>query len=151
MLFRKCYRSCAPLSPITPLFFAPTLLKIRRSGEPSPSAASICRLPATGSVTPWLIAAKGVIANGCTTMVEAAVLDTPAVAYQPVVSEEFDDDLPNALSHRVFSIEELCDRADKIAGGTLGPVEYTVRRKILDQHIAAIDGPTCRRPYGRCS
>jgi surface carbohydrate biosynthesis protein len=94
-----------------------------------------------GSVTPWVMAARAVIANGCTTLIEAAVLDTPAVAYQPVTSEEFDDNMPNALSHRVFSLDELCAKTRAIIANELGPFDYAVRRKILDQHIAALDGP----------
>ena len=94
-----------------------------------------------GSITPWLMAAKATIANGCTSLVEAAVLDTPAVAYQPVTSEEFDDDWPNSLSHRAFSVDELCMTIRAMVAGEVGALEYSVRRKILDQYIAALDGP----------
>ena len=94
-----------------------------------------------GSITPWLMAAKVVVANGCTSLVESAVLDTPAVAYQPVTSEEFDDDWPNSLSHRAFSVDELCMTIRAMVAGEVGALEYSVRRKILDQYIAALDGP----------
>jgi hypothetical protein len=95
-----------------------------------------------GSITPWLMAAKAVVANGCTSLVESAVLDKPAVAYQPVTSsEEFDDDWANALSHRVFSVDELCLTIRAMVAGELGPLDIPLRRKILDQHIAALDGP----------
>jgi len=94
-----------------------------------------------GSVTPWLMAAKTLIANGCTTQVEAAVLDTPTVSYQPVRSEEFDFELPNSLSRRVFSLDELCIMIHAMVKGELGPLDYAARRKILDPHIAALDGP----------
>jgi len=94
-----------------------------------------------GSITPWLMAAKAVVANGCTSLIESAVLDTPAVSYQPVTSQEFDDDLPNSLSQRTFSADELCSTIRAIITGELGAMDYSARRKILDQHIAALDGP----------
>ena len=94
-----------------------------------------------GNVIPWLIATRALIANGCTTQVEAAMLDTPTVSYQPVRSEEFDFDLPDSLGRRVFSLDELCSTVHTMAKGELGPLDYTLRRKILDPHIAALDGP----------
>jgi surface carbohydrate biosynthesis protein len=94
-----------------------------------------------GSITPWLMATKAVVANGCTSLVEAAVLDTPAVSYQPVTSEEFDDDLPNSLSHRAFSTAELSTTVRAMVTGERGTLHHSVRRKILDQHVAALDGP----------
>ena len=93
-----------------------------------------------GGISPWLMATQALIANGCTTMIEAAVLGTPTISYQPVVSDAYDDDLPNSLSHRTFSIDELCRKVSAIAGGQLGALEYKVRRKIMDRHIAALDG-----------
>jgi len=93
-----------------------------------------------GGISPWLMAATALIANGCTTMIEAAVLGTPTVAYQPVVSEAYDDELPNSLAHRAFSLDELCDQVNDIVDGQLDALEYKARRKILDRNIAALDG-----------
>ena len=95
-----------------------------------------------GSITPWLMAAKAVVANGCTSLVESAVLDTPAVAYQPVTSEEFDDDWPNALSHRVFSVDELCLTIRAMVAGELGPLEPSSQENFGSAHSGA------RRPFG---
>jgi hypothetical protein len=94
-----------------------------------------------GNVIPWLIAARALIANGCTTQVESSILGTPTVNYQPVREEAFDFDLPALVSRCVFSIDELCSTVRDMAKGNLGPLDYAQRRKILDQHIAAIDGP----------
>jgi surface carbohydrate biosynthesis protein len=94
-----------------------------------------------GGISPWLIATKALIANGCTTMIEAAVVGTPTVAYQPVVSDAYDDDLPNSLSRRVFTIDELCRSVKSIVRGELGALTDKERRETLDQHIAALDGP----------
>ncbi len=92
------------------------------------------------SVTPWLMAAGVLVANGCTTMIESAVLGTPTVAYQPVRDERYDDDLPNRVSHRAFSREELCAQTADIISGRLGVVAEAERRAVLDRHLAALDG-----------
>ena len=99
------------------------------------------KIAADGGISPWLMATQALIANGCTTMIEAAVLGTPTIAYQPVVSAELDDDLPNSLSQRASSIDELCRRASEMAGGAPAGLDDHVRREILDRHIAALDGP----------
>jgi surface carbohydrate biosynthesis protein len=99
------------------------------------------KIAAEGGISPWLMATQALIANGCTTMIEAAVLGTPTIAYQPVVSAELDDDLPNSLSQRTYTIDELCRRASEVAGGAPGGVDDHGRREILDRHIAALDGP----------
>ena len=94
-----------------------------------------------GSITPWLMATQAVIANSCTTQVEAAVLDTPSVSFMPVASSKFDHELPNALSHRVDTVDNLCRTVQSIVDGQLGPLDYKKRRQRLDPHIASLDGP----------
>ena len=61
-----------------------------------------------GNIAPWLIAARAVVHNGCTTAIEAGLIGKEAIAYQPVSSEEFDIHRPNQVSHRVTSFEQLC-------------------------------------------
>ena len=78
------------------------------------------KIAGDGGISPWLIATKALIANGCTTMIEAAVLGTPTISYQPIVSEAYDDDLPNSLSQRAFSTDELCRKVDTICRGKNG-------------------------------
>jgi len=99
------------------------------------------RVANDGSITPWLMATTAVVANSCTTQVEAAVLDTPSVSYMPVVSEKFDHELPNVLSHRVHSVDELCHTTQSIVAGKLGTLDYNHRRDLLDPHITSLDGP----------
>ena len=94
-----------------------------------------------GNIIPWLMAAQALIANSCTTQVEAAVLGTPTVNYQPVKSELYDFELPGLVSRRVFSLDELCATVRDIVKGKLGPLDYAERRKVLDRHIAGLDGP----------
>jgi len=94
-----------------------------------------------GGVIPWLMAAQALIANSCTTQVEAAVLGTPTVNYQPVKSEMFDFELPRLVSRCVFSLDELCTTVRAIVKGKIGPLDYAERRKVLDRHITGLDGP----------
>ena len=94
-----------------------------------------------GNVVPWLMASEVLIHNGCTTAVEAAVLDRPAVTYQPVRSDCYDFHLPNALSHRAFDLDEVKHRVESILDGNTGLIEENARRRIFDRHLAAIDGP----------
>jgi surface carbohydrate biosynthesis protein len=94
-----------------------------------------------GNVIPWLIAAKAIVANGCTTQVESAILGIPAVNYQPVKSETFDYKLPALVSRCAFSLDELCSTVNDILEERLGPLEYAKRRSLLDHHIASLDGP----------
>jgi hypothetical protein len=94
-----------------------------------------------GNIIPWLMAAQALIANSCTTQVESAVLDRPTVNYQPVKSEVFDFELPCLVSRSVFSLDELCTTVHDIVKGKIGPLDYAERRKVLDRHIASLDGP----------
>jgi len=99
------------------------------------------RVANEGSIVPWLMASKVLIANSCTTMVEASVLETPTVLFQPVASEEFDYELPNQLGHLARDTEELCATTRAVVDGSLGLLDRTILRTTLDRHIAALDGP----------
>lgn len=93
-----------------------------------------------GNVLPWLIAAKAMVHNGCTTAVEAALLDTPAVSFRPVVDETFDLALPDSLSHPAFDLDDLLETVGSIVGRPKEPAGV-VQRKILEHHIASLEGP----------
>jgi surface carbohydrate biosynthesis protein len=93
------------------------------------------------SVIPWLVATTVLVHNGCTTAVEAAVLEKPAVAYRPLSNATFDLELPNSLSHEVFDLEELVNKVRAIASGEFGASNGGARRAILERHIASLDGP----------
>jgi surface carbohydrate biosynthesis protein len=94
-----------------------------------------------GNVIPWLIAAKALVANDCTTQVESAIIGTPAVNYQPVKAEAFDLKLPAAVSRCVFSLDELCSTVNDIVKGKIGTLDQARIRNKLDRHIASLDGP----------
>jgi len=94
-----------------------------------------------GNIIPWLMAAQALVANSCTTQVEAAVLGAPTVNYQPVKSELLDFELPGLVSRCVFTVDEVCSTVRDILQGNLGPLAEAECRKVLDRHISALDGP----------
>ncbi len=63
----------------------------------------------SGNVVAWLLAADGLVHNGCTTAVEAFLLGRPALAYRPVRSADYDHPLPNDLSLSADSADELVE------------------------------------------
>jgi surface carbohydrate biosynthesis protein len=112
--------------------------------EPWEQAAGGCRnvrVVKEGNAIPWLMACQVLIHNGCTTAVEGAVLDTPAVAYQPVRSDRFDFPLPNALSHRALRPDEVTRIVGAILAGRLGPLDGRERARIFERHLTALEGP----------
>jgi hypothetical protein len=100
-------------------------------------------------VVPWLLSAKALIHNGCTTGVEAFEIGVPALSYRATVNETYDGGfyrLPNALSHNCFSFEELRVTLQRVLKGKLGAPDSDERRRLVRHHLAAEDGPlACER------
>jgi surface carbohydrate biosynthesis protein len=114
--------------------------------------ASRCRrvqVTNEGNVVPWLMAAKVLIHNGCTTGVEAYVMRTPAISYRKTVNDYYDDGfykLPNRLSHQCFDFEELRGTLERILSGELGPAGGSERYDLIDYFLAGREGPlACER------
>jgi surface carbohydrate biosynthesis protein len=104
-----------------------------------------------GSVVPWLIASEVLIHNGCQTAVEAYLLGSPALAYQPVVSGDFDLQLPNLLSQRSFDLASLLELLRARLEGRLDrdPSEIAKQEELVDQYVAARSGSfACERIVG---
>ncbi len=97
-----------------------------------------------GNVIPWLLAARAVIHNGCTTGVEAYMLRVPALSYRAAGDEMLDDGfyrLPNRLSHQCFDFEELREKVAAILAGRLGAADGEERRRLMAHHLASQGGP----------
>jgi surface carbohydrate biosynthesis protein len=94
-----------------------------------------------GNIIPWLMATQALVANSCTTQVEAAVLGAPTVNYQPVKSELLDFELPCRVSRCVFTVTDVCATVQDILQGKLGPLDEAHCREVLAPHISALDGP----------
>jgi surface carbohydrate biosynthesis protein len=126
--------------------------------HPTENHAAYCEIAArwervrvtnAGNVVPWLLAAKVLVHNGCTTGVEAYVMGVPAITYRPSVNEYYDNDfyrLPNSLSHQSFNFEELATTVARILAGELGAADGQKRRLLIDRHLSAQDGSlACER------
>ncbi len=105
-----------------------------------------------GNVVPWLLAAKALIHNSCTTGVEAHIMRTPAITYRASINEKYDFGfyrLPNLISHACFSIEELESTLRDILNGTFDPAaadDGDKRKALVEQYLAAQTGPlACER------
>lgn len=102
-----------------------------------------------GNVIPWLLAAKTLVHNGCTTGLEAYVLGVPAISYLTTFNEYYDYDfqgLPTKLSHQCFNFEELKDSLTRILAGELGTAAGEEREALIKYYLAAQDGPlACER------
>ena len=102
-----------------------------------------------GNVVPWLIAAKALVHNGCTTGVEAYALGVPAVSYRKSIDEFYDDAyhrLPNLVSHQCFDFEQLKVTLFMILTGDNAATNGDERRAIMGHHLSALDGPmACER------
>lgn len=107
------------------------------------------RVTNEGNVVPWLMAAKALVHNGCTTGVEAFAMGVPAISYRVIINEDIDDGfyrLPNRLSHQCFDFEHLRATLHKILAGESGVADGDERKALLAHYLNAQDGPlACER------
>jgi hypothetical protein len=100
------------------------------------------------------MAARVLIHNGCTTGVEAYVMGVPAISYRAAVNDFYDLGfyrLPNLLSYQCFDFEELRLTLEKILTGELGAAIGDERKTLVNQHLAALEGPlACERIVDVC-
>jgi surface carbohydrate biosynthesis protein len=93
-----------------------------------------------GNVIPWLAASRALIHNGCTTGIEAFIMQKPALAYRPVTADVFDLALPNELSRQCFSLDELRDSLREVLHENAGCGHTDAQRRLIDRHLAAREG-----------
>ncbi len=107
------------------------------------------RVTNAGNVVPWLMAARSLIHNGCTTGVEAYVMGVPAISYRPTVNDRYDlgfYQLPNRLSHQCFDLSALQAKLEDILEGRRGAADGAERKALVAQHLAGLEGPlACER------
>ena len=90
-----------------------------------------------GPIGPWLMAARGLVLNGCTSAVEAGVVGTTALAFRPHVSDQFEVELSNRVSRDCRSLPELIVALKSLP--TKGPLPEA-QLAYLRTHIASVDG-----------
>jgi surface carbohydrate biosynthesis protein len=99
-----------------------------------------------GNVISWIMASKVMIHNSCTTGVEAYVLDEPVVCYCPIRSETFDSRLPNGISSKAFSPDELIVLIKRVLEDSARYVreehENPKASTLIAEYIMSVKGPT---------
>lgn len=100
-----------------------------------------------GSVVPWLLASSGLVQNGCTTAIEAAMLDVPTVTYRPIRSDDYDLPLPNQFGLEVSTASQAADAAKAMAKEASAVLEpRDARYAKLRPHISSVSGAfSCER------
>jgi surface carbohydrate biosynthesis protein len=102
-----------------------------------------------GNVVPWILATQAVIHNGCTTGIEAFVMDVPSISYRVPINEEIDDGfyrLPNAVSNQCFTFDQLQDVLNQVLAGKLVTSDTEERQALVDHYLAPLSGPlSCAR------
>ena len=66
---------------------------------------------------------------------EGYLLERPVISYMPVSSEQSEDNLPNKLSHRVYSYEDLVDAAGKYTSGVLQANQTAELDALIEPYI----------------
>jgi surface carbohydrate biosynthesis protein len=146
---RKLFERFQTLLPKVARAIAPRHLVIR----PHPSenhapwhelAASLANVSVVfeGSVVPWLVGARVLIHNGCTSAVEAAVSGTPVLSYRPETSDDFDNPLPNAIGTECFTDEALLDALSRVLEQAPEPLSAS-QQALLDRHVALGQSGLC--------
>lgn len=96
-----------------------------------------------GNVIPWILGARAIIHNGCTTAIEAAVMGRSAIAYQPIHDERYDIRLPNIVSRRAPSFDALVSLIKETCELDMATVPAGEISSVLNQYLAGLDGPLC--------
>ncbi len=97
-----------------------------------------------GNVVPWLMATRAVIHNGCTTGIEAFIMDVPSISYRVPVNEKYDNGfyrLPNAVSRQCFAFNELQDVLNRILAGKVVMTDDGERQALVERYLASLSGP----------
>jgi surface carbohydrate biosynthesis protein len=94
-----------------------------------------------GSVVPWLLAAQALVANGCTTLVEAAIVGLPQVNYRPLNEPKFEDPLPQQFGFEANDVHNVIELLRQILSDELEATQTPAQQALLDKNIASLRGP----------
>lgn len=107
-----------------------------------------------GNVIPWLLAADCLIHNSCTTGIEAYLCGKPAIAFCPVAETRFASELPNEVSRKVYSEDELFAAVDAVIADPLAAAGVDAGdrycQEYISRYITGVGGRlTCDRTVDR--
>jgi surface carbohydrate biosynthesis protein len=92
----------------------------------------------TGNVIPWIMAARALVSNGCTTSIEAYILQKPTMGYYPEIDEEIDDALPKLVCDVSTTQQQLITKLSQVMSHTYQQDRNATQA--LKNHIANIEG-----------
>ena len=87
-----------------------------------------------GNIIPWLMAAKLIIHNGCTTAIEGLLLDKTIVSYRPHKNSKIETDLPNMISICLESKDEVVSYVKNFVANKTN-MNKKNSLEILEKHI----------------
>lgn len=90
-----------------------------------------------GNVIPWIIGSKALISNGCTTSIEATILDKPTLGYYPISNDHIDDSLPKGLCDIASNCQSLLDKIQITLTANAAP---GANHSKLSEHISSLEG-----------
>jgi surface carbohydrate biosynthesis protein len=95
-----------------------------------------------GDVSPWLLAADMSIHNSCMTGIQGFLLEKPVITYMPIQSDQFDFYLPNALSIRTTTPDEVSSVVGRIANDPASPdlADRATQLQVAGQYMTAMSG-----------
>ena len=112
----RVFRSFCELVPRMAEAFPERTIVIRPHPSENPAAWEEVATPHENVVVrydheliPWLLAAEVVIHNGCTTAVEAAMLERPVVEFRAVENTEWENPQPRDVSIPARTVEEVIE------------------------------------------
>ncbi|HNR94043.1 MAG TPA: hypothetical protein PKK36_05470 [Kiritimatiellia bacterium] len=96
---------------------------------------------ADGNVVEWILASECVIHFDCTSGLEAFLLEVPAAVYRRSASPGYEQQLPNSLSYRVQTCDEVLSFVRGVLAGQKSRLlDDPERMALLRRHMVAADG-----------
>jgi surface carbohydrate biosynthesis protein len=81
------------------------------------------------SVIPWILSTKLLIADSCTTSVEAYIAGTPVIIFQPNDDQEHDMFLPSLVGIKCRTIDDVISNVELISSGVIQKIPNPAENK----------------------
>jgi len=140
--FQKMASTIAQSYPDYTIVIRPHPSERKETWKEATAGCSNVQVVFEGNIVPWLLAAKVVIHNSCTTGLESYVLGVPVIAYLPLTSARFDRKLPNNLSQKAYNLDELQALVNTSLKGGFQPdlSVATSQKNLIQQYIDSLEG-----------
>ncbi|MCA9320006.1 MAG: hypothetical protein KDB53_04690 [Planctomycetes bacterium] len=138
--FQSMIRGLATAFPDRTILVRPHPAENRRPWDALATELTNVRVECKGNVVPWILAADAMVHNSCTTSIEAFVLDRPAVAFLPLLSERFDLSLANSLGQATYGIDQLVETLRTVLSRPEPPPRDAKQVRFLSHYLEALDG-----------